>query len=253
MAELPRCPYGIDAGPDQVPRERVSQIVEAKLRQSLPVEASNIGRLSRPAWLLRERLDLLRGVSAQPSFVTRLVADAAARDQAPGPGPSVAAKVANHRDPHLRRGAGFCHGESSGNQAGDVRLTPAQPTGCIGSRLSDTTELGQQRVPALGREQPGERQLPFRGRPRKSARAQRSRTCGRRGLGRHASFVSAARRNSGQPGRAPPPRRPAGGRGSLSESASMCTQQESASESSGRPSVGYRSLTTRGSTGISRL
>ena len=99
-------------------------------------------------------------VSASTSAHSR-VASAASRASSPERARTVPAKVANHRDTHLRRGAFFGHRQRSRYQAGNVRLTPTQPAGCIGSRLSDPTELGQQRVTAFGSEQPGERHRPF--------------------------------------------------------------------------------------------
>ena len=70
--------------------------------------------------------------------------------------PTVKATVADHRDPRLRRRA-CCRDRKSGrNETGDVRLAPAQPATRVRTWLRDTTELGQQRVPALRSEQPCE-------------------------------------------------------------------------------------------------
>ena len=64
--------------------------------------------------------------------------------------------VADHRDPRLRRRACLRDPKSGRNETGDVRLAPAQCATRIRTWLCDTTELGQQRVPALRSEQPCE-------------------------------------------------------------------------------------------------
>ena len=75
--------------------------------------------------------------------------------------PTVTATVADHRDPRLRRRACFRHRKSGHYETGNVRFTPTQPTTRIRSWLRDTTELSQQRVPALRSEQPREGPLLF--------------------------------------------------------------------------------------------
>jgi hypothetical protein len=106
-------------------------------------------------------------------------------------------EVAQHRNTCFCRRAGFGQFKSGPDESRDVVVVPTQSAARTGGWPGDAAEFGEKGVPARGPKEPRESQ-PFRGAPRNSARAQLSRTSGRRGLGPHVVFGHAARRRSRQ-------------------------------------------------------